>query len=194
MKVTKKMVWITGLVTVVCLGILLFAQSQIEKSTFSNQQLKEEQKTKASLDIALRDLSNNESMSVSDWYVGRLGYSEQAMKKFKDKFNRDPQVITNKEVTEEEFEFLDAMNFIDRNSEVPILTKNAKEKNDLEGPSLEDVLSALNQVTPNQDTEKIIQEICEKHGINPEGNQGTLTVEAVDEIKEKFSQEFTKIK
>lgn len=192
MKVTKKMIWITGLVTVVCLGILIFAQEKIEKNVFSNQQPKQEQKTKASLDIALRDLSNNESMSVSDWYVGRLGYSEQAMKKFKDKFNREPQVITNKEMTKEEFEFLDAMNFINRNVAAPILTKNEKQKKDLAEPSLETVLSELNLVTPNQDTEKIIQEICEKHSINPEGNQGTLTVEVIDEIKGKFSQEFTK--
>ena len=194
-------------VATVAIGGLFFggeylARNVLEKQVIAEEtkELSEEEQIAKEMEEFKRRQEEVDNMSVRKYYIEATEMNPETSKEeivwkkapefvaaFEEKFGEDTADIKNKDLSNDQFHYLMALIDLHEYAENPILKRNeAADVEYAEEMSLELNVSDVMAMAPNEDTEKIVEEICQKAGVNPDGNIKELTPELILEINDKL--------
>lgn len=179
-----------------------FAKNILEKKVIASEEekLSVEEQIAKEMEESKHRMEEVDNMSVREYYEEatdinpetkeeELVWSQGAeiVSTFEKKFGINSANIKNKELSREQFDYLHAVVSWYVLEDNPILQKNEAPGIEFaEEMSLELNVSEVMAMSPNKETEKIIDEICRKAGINPDGKVKELTPELIIEINDRL--------
>ncbi|MGC6769821.1 hypothetical protein [Enterococcus sp. LJL51] len=131
-----------------------------------------------------------DNMSLNEYYTEYMECSPELVEAFNKKYAVDVDTMKVKELNDEQYEYMNALYYIYKHGEQPILSKNevdADKKYEF-AYALETFTADVAAVSNEIDTEQPIVAICEKYGKDPDGKINDLTPEMIIEIDQAIFQ------
>lgn len=144
----------------------------------------------SSLEVVEETYTENNDMTLREYFEEQLGYSQELINEFETKFNLDTTQTTYKELTAEQSIYLYNTELLIDYPESPILAKNeeiidGEVKLNEQGEysySLETLIMDVNAMTDEEKATEIVMDICQKHQIDPNGKIKDLNGDIINEI------------
>lgn len=172
-KMWKKLVVISFAVVLVFLGGVFVFQHLSEKALAE----------KSESEILPVDWSTINEQTLAEYYRDGIGYSDEILQEFAEKFDLDIHQTTVGDLTSEQSFYLEALIQLRNYPDAPILARNEVPSDDEDYlMSLETMVADAMAMAEEDDSESVIEEILEKHQIDPDGLVKDLNVEIILEI------------
>ncbi len=120
--------------------------------------------------------------TVKEYYEKSFESGKTIISQLEEKFGPEISQLSLEELSDEQYNYLNAVYYLNQYKNNEILAQNEKNVEYAEEMSLESSLSEIMAMTPDENTEKIIEQICKEANVNPDGKIKDLTADLIVEI------------
>lgn len=173
-----KMIFITLII-----GTVFFTGTYLAKNILEKDVITKKAEEPESMEAYI---ARREKMSVREFNETTWDKGKEIVSDFEKKFGSKASELTDKELSNEQYEYLNALYHLHEKGNNDILKRNESQAEFMEDMSLESSMAEIMAISPDKNTEKIIENICSKGDVNPDGKVKELSPEMIMEIQEKL--------
>ncbi|MGL6199595.1 MAG: hypothetical protein ACRC3H_11750 [Lachnospiraceae bacterium] len=186
-----KLIGISGLIIAGFFALIFGFQNASEKVLAKGIPASELSLEIADVDIGTLEViedtyTENNEMSLREYFEEQLGYSLELINEFENYFNLDTTQTTFEELTSEQSEYLYHLWLLSEYADRPILTENQEDEFT---HSLETIMTDVVAMSDKEKGTEIVTEICKKHQIDPNGIVSDLNIDIIKEIDDVLFEE-----